>query len=90
MSINKFKEKLSYEEALESDKEAIEWLKKHKYKFGHFIDGQFTKPKKLFDTINPSNSSKIASISSGTKSDIRLAIEASKKGLIRCEKLTSH
>ena len=30
MSINKFKEKLSYEEALESDKEAIEWLKKHK------------------------------------------------------------
>ena len=90
MSINKFKGKLSYEETLESDKEAIEWLKKYNYKFGHFINGQFIKPKKLFDTINPANSIKIASISSGTKSDIRLAIESSKKGLVRWQKLTSH
>ncbi len=90
MSINKFKGKLSYEETLESDKEAIEWLKKYNYKFGHFINGQFIKPKKLFDTINPANSIKIASISSGTKSDIRLAIEASRKGLVRWQKLTSH
>ena len=79
MSINKFKGKLSYEETLESEKEALEWLKKYKYKFGHFINGQFTKPKRLFDTINPANSRKIASISSGSKSDIRLAIESSKK-----------
>lgn len=90
MSINKFKGKLSYQETLESEKETLEWLKKYKYKFGHFINGQFTKPKKLFDTINPANLKKIASISGGSKSDIRLAIEAAKKGLIRWQKLTSH
>ncbi len=90
MSINKFKGKLNYEEALESEKEVLEWLYKHKYKFGHFINGHFTKPKKLFNTINPSNSRKIAGISSGTKSDIRLAIDSSKKGLNRWQKLTSH
>ena len=37
--------KMSYEEALESDKEALEWITKHKGQFGHFIGGRFTKPK---------------------------------------------
>ena len=45
--------KMDYEEALESDKEALEWIAKHKGQFGHFIGGRFTKPKNLFKTINP-------------------------------------
>ena len=87
MGIKEAYKQLRYEEALESNKEAKEWLKKYKYKFGHFINGEFTKPQTLFKTINPANLETLARISSGTKSDIRLAVAASKKGLIKWQKL---
>ena len=37
-------ETMAYGPAPEADKPALEWLSKHDAKFGHFVDGSFTKP----------------------------------------------
>ena len=37
--------KMDYEEALESERETLEWISDHKGQFGHFIGGKFTSPK---------------------------------------------
>ena len=41
---NAFK-KMDFEEALESNIESLEWISEHNGQFGHFIGGNFTKPK---------------------------------------------
>ena len=53
LSIAKEFKEMGYGEALESDAAALEWLEKNKRKFGHFIDGKFTKPSNTFKTTNP-------------------------------------
>ena len=73
--------KMDYEEALESEKETLEWITDHKGQFGHFIGGSFTKPKNLFKTINPYNKKEIAKISQGTLKDIKNSVEAARSGL---------
>jgi len=46
-----------------------------------YIDGQFTKPikGKYFDTINPANNKKIASVAEATSHDIDKAVKAARK-----------
>ena len=80
--------KMSYEEALESDKEALEWIAKHNGQFGHFIGGRFTKPKNLFKTINPFNKKEIAKVSQGTITDIKNSVKIARSGLERWQSLS--
>ena len=81
--------KMGYEEALESDKEALEWITKHKGQFGHFIGGRFTKPKNLFKTINPFNKKEIAKVSQGTIADIKKSVQAARHGLEKWQSIGS-
>ena len=81
--------KMGYEEALESDKEALEWIAKHNGQFGHFIGGRFTKPKNLFKTINPSNKKEIAKVSQGTITDIKNSVKIARSGLERWQSLVA-
>ena len=74
LSIAKEFKEMGYGEALESDAAALEWLEKNKRKFGHFIDGKFTKPSNTFKTTNPANGKFLAGISKGNLSDIKLAV----------------
>ena len=53
---------MDYEETLESNIEALEWIAERNGQFGHFIGGRFTKPKNLFKTINPFDKKEIAKI----------------------------
>jgi len=48
-----------------------------------YIDGKFIKPVKgkYFDTINPSNDKKIASVAEATAEDVDLAVKAARKPL---------
>ena len=80
--------KMGYEEALESDKEALEWIAKHNGQFGHFIGGRFTKPKNLFKTINPFNKKEIAKVSQGTIIDIKNSVKIARSGLERWQSLS--
>ena len=72
----KFKE-MGYGEALESDAAALEWLEKNKRKFGHFINGKFTKPSNTFKTTNPANGKFLAEISKGNLSGWKRTLECS-------------
>ena len=46
---------LDYGPAPESAEPALAWLASHGNKFGHFIDGKWTKPGKTFASDNPAN-----------------------------------
>ena len=56
MKLSKSIEQLEYSQALESDKEAIEWLEEHGRRFGQFIGGEFIFDKKIVLLIGKSSS----------------------------------
>ncbi|MBT8388756.1 MAG: aldehyde dehydrogenase family protein [Altererythrobacter sp.] len=76
MTIMKAFESMEYGPAAESDSTTRQWLADHGSKFGHFINGEFTKPSKLFETRNPATGDVLAKVSSGTKKDVDAAVEA--------------
>ncbi|MFA5298458.1 MAG: aldehyde dehydrogenase family protein [Lutibacter sp.] len=76
---NVFKASWIYDEAPES----IDHIQiKKKYEL--FIDGKFTKPVKgnYFDTINPSNNQKIASIADASDEDVDKAVKAAREAFL--------
>ena len=46
--------------------------------YGHFINGKFTKPSNLYQTINPATEEVLAEISHGTAKDVDLAVKAAR------------
>ncbi|WP_457616308.1 aldehyde dehydrogenase family protein [Lutibacter sp.] len=79
MNTNKnkmFKSSWTYHEAPESTDHI-----QIKEQYELYINGAFTKPVegKYFDTINPSNNQKIASIAEASKKDVDKAVKAAKK-----------
>lgn len=81
---------MEYGPAPEDDKPVRTWLKSNKAKFGHFIDGQFTKPSngKTFAVKNPANGEKLADVSFGSKSDVDKAVAAAGKAAKRWQALS--
>ncbi len=71
-------ETLEYGPAPESAQPALDWLKAHGGKFGHFIDGKWTKPGKLFASDNPATNKPLAEITDGTASDVDKAVKAAR------------
>ena len=59
MKLSKSIEELEYSQALESDKEAVEWLESNGRKFGQFIGGEFLFQKNAdqIKVTNPADSS---------------------------------
>lgn len=67
---------MAYGPAPESAAEALDWIEQRGGKFGHFIGGDFTAPKKLFKSTNPANGKVLAEISTGSAKDVDLAVAA--------------
>ncbi len=70
---------MDYGPAPESADMAHDWLDGHGRKFGHFIDGAFTKPGKIFASTNPATEEKLADISNGAKADVDRAVKAARE-----------
>ena len=83
---------MEYGPAPESATQAFEFLDKYKRKFQLYIDGTWQKPieKKYFNSINPSNKQKLASIADATSADVDKAVMAAKKALPNWVKLGGH
>lgn len=64
MTLIKSFEELDYSQALESDSEALAWLKKQGNQFGQYINGKFITQKtaSLIAVNNPANSELLAHI----------------------------
>jgi len=78
MKITDIFKNLEYGTAPEDVKKAFAWLKENSSKFGHFIDGEFTKAKNTFASSNPATGEELAKISNGSKADVDLAVKAAR------------
>src|ERR1700734_3771140 len=83
---------MDYGPAPEDSKEATAWLDRHAYRFQHFIGGEWKAPSagEYFDTVDPSNGEKLASIAQGSAADIDAAVRAARAASPKWRALTPH
>src|SRR5690554_6697770 len=71
-------ETLDYGPAPEGPEQANAWLDAHDRKFGHFIDGKWTRPGKTFSSDNPATGAPLAAITNGTAQDVDAAVKSAR------------
>jgi len=83
---------MEYGPALEDPKEALAWLDRHNRRFGHFINGMWHQPAEgeYFDTTDPSNGEKLASVAQGSAADVDAAVKAARASFPTWNLLTPH
>ena len=83
---------MDYGPAPEDAKEALTWLEQHKRRFGNFINGSWLEPAsgEYFDTVDPSNGEKLASVAQGSSADIDAAVTAARAAFPQWQSLTPH
>ncbi len=83
---------MEYGPAPEDPKEAQSWLDHHGRRFGHFIAGSWQAPAQgeYFDTLDPSNGEKLASVAQGSAADIEAAVSAARSAFPKWRGLTHH
>ncbi len=83
---------MEYGPAPEDSKEATTWLERHGHRFHHFIGGGWQAPAagEYFDTVDPSNGEKLASVAQGTATDVDAAVKAARAASSGWQALTPH
>ena len=83
---------MEYGPAPEDSKEAITWLERHGYRFQHFIGGEWQAPRagEYFDTVDPSNGEKLASVAQGSAADVDAAVKAARDASSEWQALSPH
>ncbi len=83
---------MEYGPAPEDPKEAEAWLERHGRRFGLFIGGAWRPPAagEYFDTLDPSNGEKLASVAQGSAADIDAAVRAARAASPEWRALTPH
>ena len=90
MTIRDIFNEMSYGPAPESSTEAQDWLKAHGSRFGHWIDGSFTKPGETFETKNPATAKVLAEVTQGSAKDLDAAIAAARRAQPKWARLSGH
>jgi len=83
---------MEYGPAPEDPKEAQAWLQRHGQRFGHFINGEWQAPSSgaYFDTVDPSNGEKLATVAQGSAADVDAAVKAARAALPKWQALAPH
>jgi len=83
---------MEYGPAPEDPKEVRAWLERHGHRFGHFINGTWQAPASgdHFETIDPSNGEKLASVAQGSVADIDSAVQAARAAFPKWLALSPH
>ena len=83
---------MEYGPAPEDPKEAQAWLDRHGHRFVHFINGEWQAPTagEYFETLDPSNGEKLASVAQGSPADIDAAVRAARAAFLKWRALTPH
>ena len=79
MTIKQIFDTMDYGPAPESSAESKAWIARFGGRFGHFINGAFTKPGKTFETRNPATGAVLAEVTQATGADIDAAVKAARK-----------
>jgi aldehyde dehydrogenase (NAD+) len=90
MTIRDIFNEMSYGPAPESSAEAQDWLAAHGSRFGHWIDGGFTKPGETFETKNPATAKALAEVTQGSAKDLDAAIAAARRAQPKWARLSGH
>ncbi len=92
MSIGEKFVSMEYGPAPEDSKEAVAWLGRHGHRLQHFIGGEWQAPAagEYFDTVDPSNGERLASVAQGSAADIDAAVKAARTASSEWQALTSH
>ena len=89
-SVREIFDTMEYGPAPESAKPAQEWLTEHGERFGHFINGKWTKPSATFAVDNPATGKRIADVSEGSRKDVDAAVKAARQALPAWQALGGH
>jgi aldehyde dehydrogenase (NAD+) len=83
---------MEYGPAPEDSKEAVTWLGRHGHRLQHFIGGGWQAPAagEYFDTVDPSNGEKLASVAQGSTADVDAAVKAARAASSGWRVLTPH
>ena len=83
---------MEYGPAPEDSKEAVGWLERHGRRFGHFIGGGWQAPAagEYFDTVDPSNGEKLASVGQGSVGDVDAAVRAARAAALQEQSDQNH
>jgi aldehyde dehydrogenase (NAD+) len=83
---------MEYGPAPEDSKEAVAWLGRHSHRTRHFIAGSWQEPQsgECFDTVDPSNGEKLASVAQGSAADVDAAVKAARAASSGWRALTPH
>ncbi|KAJ03723.1 aldehyde dehydrogenase family protein [Sulfitobacter mediterraneus] len=90
MSVADIFETMEYGTAPEAAAEALAWLVDQGDRFGHFIDGAFTKAGDGFDSKNPATGEILATLSQATQADVDAAVKAARKAQPKWAALGGH
>ena len=90
MTVRDIFDSMAYGLAPESNVEALAWLAKHGNRFGHWIDGAFTKPGQTFATSNPATGKALAEVTQGSGADLDAAIAAARRAQPKWAGLSGH
>src|SRR6202158_6114194 len=83
---------MEYGPAPEDSKEAVAWLGRHGHRLQHFIGGGWQAPAagEYFDSVDPSNGEKLASVAQGSAADVDAAVKAARAASSGWKALTPH
>ncbi len=87
MTVKEIFETMDYGPAPEGAAEALAWLVDQGDKFGHFIDGAFTKPGKGFESRNPATGEVLATLTQAKQTEVDTAVAAARSAQPKWEKL---
>jgi aldehyde dehydrogenase (NAD+) len=76
MTIRDIFQTMEYGPAPEGATEAMDWLKAHGSRFGHWVDGGWTTPHQTFATRNPATGEELAQVTQGSEADVAAAVKA--------------
>jgi aldehyde dehydrogenase (NAD+) len=81
---------MEYGPAPEAAGPAVKWLEEHGRSFGHFVDGAFTAPGELFETLNPATGKPLAKVTQATAADVDAAVDAARRAQEGWAALSGH
>lgn len=90
MTVKEIFDTMDYGPAPESAADALAWIVDQGAAFGHFIDGDWTTPRKDFQSKNPANGETLADLTQASQDEVDAAAKAARKAQPKWEGLGGH
>ncbi|WP_270725783.1 aldehyde dehydrogenase family protein [Shimia sp. Alg240-R146] len=90
MTVKEIFETMNYGPAPERAGDALAWIVDQGAAFGQFIDGDWTEPRKDFQSKNPANGETLADLTQASQDEINAAVAAARKAQSKWEGLGGH